>query len=88
MVTVLVSIVVFCLFSLLWPVFAADEPQTIRDLTPDEKAAWGLYRISDKSRVARMKSTRAQDRQAWDARYQWILRGKAMGLWYEGEPTL
>jgi hypothetical protein len=77
-VIVLVPLGCFAAFCLLWPVFAA-EPAKVRPLTMDEQAAWGIYRIQDAAKVARMKSTRAQDTRAWDARYEAI----RMGAWGE-----
>ena len=78
MVAVIVILTVFAAFCLLWPVFVSEHYAIIRPLTMDEKAAWGIYRIQDAAKVARMRSTRAQDKQAWDAQYVslvWRVRG-------------
>lgn len=74
MIAVLILLLVFMAFCLLFPVFAAEHAK-IRPLTMDEQAARGIYRIQDAAKVARMKSTRAQDTQAWDARFAWLKRG-------------
>ncbi len=44
---------------------AEHERRTVRPLTPDENAAWGLYRIEDAAKVARTKATREQDQMRW-----------------------
>jgi hypothetical protein len=46
-----------------------DEHQNVRELTDDEKAAWGIYRIQDGAEVARRVSTRFEDRRRWDVNY-------------------
>ena len=53
---------------LLWREVTSEERPTVRPLTMDERAAWGIYRIQDAAKVARMRSTRAQDRRAWNTR--------------------
>lgn len=68
MIWALIPLLVFAAFCLLWPV-VTQQPAKVRPLTMDEAAAWGIYRIQDAAKVARMRSTRAQDTQAWDARY-------------------
>ena len=63
---------------LLWPVFAAEERQTIRHLTMDEKAAWGRYRIEDQAKVYRMKCNREYARHMWDLNRQ---HAEAIRIW-------
>lgn len=65
---IILALLAVAAFFLLWPIFASDQqaPATVRPLTSDEQAAWGLYRIQDAARVARMKHTREQDRHKWD----------------------
>ena len=81
MIWVLIPLLVFAAFCLLWPVIT-HQPAKVRPLTMDEQAAWGIYRIQDAAKVARMRSTRAQDTQAWDARYVslvWKIRSGFIG---------
>ena len=74
MIWALIPLLVFAAFCLLWPVIT-HQPAKVRPLTMDEQAAQGIYRIQDAAKVARMKSTRAQDTRAWDARFAWLERG-------------